>query len=265
MPERDVMSSQLLAGLTPIATGASRSLHLRGVDKSFGGVRALQDCSFDVTARKITALIGPNGSGKTTAFNCISGFYVPNSGTIMLGNRDISGWRPSRIVHQRVTRTFQITRVFKRMSVLENMVVPVRRTGLKAMFWDGIQGHERERAERLLEFVGLSRLIGDQAGHLSFGQQKLLELAASLMAEPEIMLLDEPSGGLNPIMIDRLVGYIRELNGLGVTFLIVEHNMGFVMRLADQVVVLHHGSVIAQGQPAAVRADPVVLEAYLGN
>ena len=259
------MSNQLLEGVIPIAEGTSRSLHVLDVDKSFGGVRALQGCTFDVTARKITALIGPNGSGKTTAFNCISGFYVPDKGSVMLGDRNISGWSPSRIVHQRVARTFQITRVFKRMSVLENMVVPVRRTGLKAMFWDGIQGHERARAERLLEFVGLSSFIDEEAGHLSFGQQKLLELAAALMAEPEIMLLDEPSGGLNPIMIDRLAGYIRELNHLGVTFLIVEHNMGFVMRLADGVVVLHHGSVISSGQPAHVRADPAVLEAYLGN
>jgi len=259
------MANQLVEGVTPIDEATSRSLHVRGVDKSFGGVRALQGCTFDVTARKITALIGPNGSGKTTAFNCISGFYVPDKGSVMLGDRNISGWTPSRIVHQRVARTFQITRVFKRMSVLENMVVPVRRTGLKAMFWDGIQGNERDRAEKLLEFVGLLRFIDDHAGTLSFGQQKLLELAAALMAEPQIMLLDEPSGGLNPIMIDRLAGYIRELNALGVTFLIVEHNMGFVMRLADDVVVLHHGSVISQGRPAEVRADPAVLEAYLGN
>jgi ABC-type branched-subunit amino acid transport system ATPase component len=259
------MSSLMLAGLAAIPEEASRSLHVRGVHKSFGGVRALTDCTFEVTARKITALIGPNGSGKTTAFNCISGFYVPDKGSVMLGDRNISGWAPSRIVHERVTRTFQITRVFKKMTVLENMVVPVRRTGLKAMFWDGIQGHERERAERLLEFVGLSPFIDEEAGHLSFGQQKLLELAAALMAEPQIVLLDEPSGGLNPIMIDRLAGYIRELNQLGVTFLIVEHNMGFVMRLADDVIVLHRGAVISQGRPAAVRSDPAVLEAYLGD
>jgi len=259
------MSSSLLEGFAPIAEGTSRSLHVRGIDKAFGGVRALRGCTFDVEAGKISALIGPNGSGKTTAFNCISGFYVPDKGTVVLGDRDITGWTPSRIVHQRVARTFQITRIFKRMSVLENMVVPVRRTGLKAMFWDGIQGHERERAGRLLEFVGLSSFMHDQAGHLSFGQQKLLELAAALMAEPEIMLLDEPSGGLNPIMIDRLTGYIRDLNRLGVTFVIVEHNMGFVMRLADEVVVLHRGTVMSHGRPAHVRADPAVLEAYLGD
>jgi ABC-type branched-subunit amino acid transport system ATPase component len=259
------MSESLLEGLQVFGTGEGRSLKVSGVGKSFGGVRALDDCSFTIAAGGITALIGPNGSGKTTAFNCISGFYPPDRGTVVLGERDITGWTPSRIVHERMARTFQITRVFKRMSVLENMVVPVRRTGLKAMFWDGIQGHERTRAERLLEFVGLGKFIDEDAGHLSFGQQKLLELAAALMAEPEIILLDEPSGGLNPVIIDRLAGYIAELNRMGVTFLIVEHNMNFVIRLADQVIVLHHGTVIAQGPSAEVRADPKVLEAYLGN
>ena len=255
-------SMDAMAGLRRV-TG--RNLSVRGISKSFGGVRALNECSFDVTSGRITALIGPNGSGKTTAFNCISGFYSPDAGSIVLGDRAITGWTPSRIVHERVARTFQVTRIFKRMTVLENMVVPVRKTGLKAIFWDGIQGPERERAEQLLDFVGLRHFRDEQAGHLSFGQQKLLELAAALMAEPEMLLLDEPSGGLNPIVIDRVAGYIKQLNALGVTFLIVEHNMGFVMRLAHEVIVLHRGAVIAQGTPADVRENHAVLEAYLGD
>ena len=259
------MSTAALSHMGGLAASTDRSLVVREISKSFGGVKALDGCSFEVDPHRITALIGPNGSGKTTAFNCISGFYEPDHGSVFLGDTMITGWSPSRIVHARLVRTFQVTRIFRRMSVLENMVVPVRRTGIKAMFWDGIQGHERERAERLLDFVGLLRFLDEPAGHLSFGQQKLLELAAALMAEPEIMLLDEPSGGLNPVMIDRLTGYIGQLNKLGVTFLIVEHNMNFVMRLADHVVVMHRGRVIARGDPAAVRADPHVLEAYLGS
>ncbi len=248
-----------------LARDASISLSAAGIDKSFGGIRALIDCSLVVRKGSITALIGPNGSGKTTLFNCITGFYQPDRGQIYVRGVSIAGRRPSDIVHLGVMRTFQVTRIFKRMTVLENMIVPIRQLTLRSLFTAAIKGHERERAEGLLEFVGLQGLRHAPAGSLSFGQQKLLELAAALMAEPDIVMLDEPAGGLNPVMIDKVAGHVRELNARGVTFLIIEHNMGFVMKLCDPVIVMHRGTVIAQGSPAAVREDPIVLDAYLGD
>jgi ABC-type branched-subunit amino acid transport system ATPase component len=241
------------------------ALAIRDLRKSFGGVTALDGCTFDVPARQVTALIGPNGSGKTTVFNCVSGFYRPDEGEVLLGSTRLTGLRPSQIVHLRLARTFQVTRVFRRLTALENMLVPARRSGLRALFWDGVHGHERERAEGLLDFFGLLPLRDEPAGHLSFGQQRLLELAAAMMAEPEVVLLDEPCGGLNPAMIDRLLGSVQQLSERGTTFLVVEHNMGFVMRLAQLVVVMHRGRVIASGEPEHVRSDPAVLDAYLGD
>jgi ABC-type branched-subunit amino acid transport system ATPase component len=240
-------------------------LAVTGIDKAFGGIQALTDCSFVVRKGSITALIGPNGSGKTTLFNCITGFYEPDRGRVYVRGVSTIGRRPSDIVHLGVMRTFQVTRIFRRMTVLENMIVPIRQLTLRSLFTAAIKGHERVRAETLLEFFGLHGLRDQQAGSLSFGQQKLLELAAALMAEPEIVLLDEPAGGLNPVMIEKLAGHVRELNGRGVTFLIIEHNMGFVMNLCDPVIVMHRGTVIAQGSPGAVREDPIVLDAYLGD
>jgi len=247
------------------ATEESDCLTVTGIHKSFGGIQALTDCSFVVKKGSITALIGPNGSGKTTLFNCITGFYEPDRGQVYVRDVSTIGRRPSDIVHLGVMRTFQVTRIFRRMTVLENMIVPIRQLTLRSLFTAAIKGHERVRAETLLEFFGLKGLRDQQAGSLSFGQQKLLELAAALMAEPEIVLLDEPAGGLNPVMIEKLAGHVRELNGRGVTFLIIEHNMGFVMNLCDPVIVMQRGTVIAQGSPGAVREDPIVLDAYLGD
>jgi ABC-type branched-subunit amino acid transport system ATPase component len=259
------MPSLTAAAADEAARDGSVCLAVAGVDKSFGGIRALTDCSLAVGTGSITAIIGPNGSGKTTLFNCITGFYQPDAGRIHVRGVPIAGRRPSDIVHLGVMRTFQVTRIFRRMTVLENMIVPVRQLSVRSLFTSAIKGHERARAEELLEFFGLTRLRDHEAGSLSFGQQKLLELAAALMAEPEIVMLDEPAGGLNPVMIEKLAGHVRELHGRGVTFLIIEHNMNFVMDLCDPVIVMHRGTVIAQGTPAAVREDPAVLDAYLGD
>jgi len=248
----------------PIAEPGT-DLVIRSVGKSFGGITALSECSLEVKAGTITALIGPNGSGKTTLFNCVTGFYRPERGTVQFGAAVLGGLRPNEVVHLGIARTFQITRIFRNMTVLENMIVPVRQLGLRTLFTAGIKGHERERAETLLEFFGIAFLRNEPAGSLSFGQQKLLELAAALMAEPKLLMLDEPAGGLNPVMIDRLAAYIRELNAGGMTFLIIEHNMGFVMQLCEPVIVIHRGQVIASGTPAEVRANPAVLDAYLGD
>ena len=258
------------ASTTAVAAGettpdGSPAVAVAGIDKSFGGITALTDCSLEVRTGSVSALIGPNGSGKTTLFNCITGFYQPDRGRIHVRGVPVIGRRPSDIVHMGVMRTFQVTRLFRRMTVLENMIVPIRQLTLRSLFTAAIKGHERDRAEALLEFVGLQGFRDSEAGTLSFGQQKLLELAAALMAEPDILMLDEPAGGLNPVMIEKVAGYIRELNARGMTFLIIEHNMGFVMDLCDPVIVMHRGTVIAQGSPEVVREDPIVLDAYLGD
>ncbi len=247
------------------ARDSSTSLAVAGITKSFGGIQALTDVSLSVTKGTITALIGPNGSGKTTMFNCITGFYQPEQGQVYVNGVPIVGKRPSDIVHLGLMRTFQVTRIFRRMTVLENMIVPIRQLTFRSLFTAAIKGHEQERAESLLEFFGILKLRDQPAGSLSFGQQKLLELAAALMADPEIVMLDEPAGGLNPVMIEKVAGHVKELNARGVTFLIIEHNMGFVMNLCDPVIVMHRGTVIAQGSPGAVRDDPIVLDAYLGD
>jgi ABC-type branched-subunit amino acid transport system ATPase component len=244
----------------------SAVLEIVNVTRRFGGIVALKDCSMTVRQGSITGLIGPNGSGKTTLFNVITGIYPSESGEVRLQGRRSSGLRPSKICHQGLSRTFQITRLFWDLSVLENMIVPVRQIGLRALFGAGMYSHEAARAMALLERVGLDHLSDQPAHKLSFGQQKLLEFAAVLMSDPEIVLLDEPAGGVNPTMIRFLMNLIRTLNQeQGITFLIIEHNMGMVMELCDHVVVMNYGEKIAEGAPREVQANPLVLDAYLGN
>ena len=232
------------------------TLRAEGVSKAFGGLQALSDCSLTAEAGRITGLIGPNGSGKTTLFNAITGYERIDAGQVFLGDRRITGASPQRVFACGIGRTFQLTRIFPRLTVLENMLVPARRGRSSRQ--------HRERAMELLAFTGINGHAGAPAGTLSFGQRKLLELAYVLVADPAVVLLDEPAGGVNPSLILHIADRIRELNKAGRTFLIVEHNMDFVMGLCHQVTVLDSGTVVASGPPDAVRNNPRVLDAYLG-
>ncbi|HET7015041.1 MAG TPA: ABC transporter ATP-binding protein [Streptosporangiaceae bacterium] len=246
-------------------------LRTEGIAKAFGGVQALSGCSIEVAQGSITGLIGPNGSGKTTLFNIITGYEKPDAGQVYLGSRRITGESPQRVFGAGIGRTFQLTRIFPRLTVLENMLVasqhgsrhgrrrfgnPLARSGGAA---------DRERAMGQLEFAGIAGHANALAGTLSYGQRKLLELAYVLVADPEVVLLDEPAGGINPSLIHLISDRIAELNAAGKTFLIVEHNMEFVMGLCHHITVLDYGSVVAAGPPQIIRDDPRVLDAYLGT
>jgi len=239
-------------------------LEVDNLSKRFGGVVAVDSCSLSVAEGSITGLIGPNGSGKTTVFNLVTGFLPRDGGDIRFKSDSIAGLGPDRIYGLGIGRTFQLARIFPRLTALENMLVPVRRAGLRALMSQGQWGHEKERAMQMLEFMDISQVAGTVGGALSYGQRKLLELAAVMMARPELVLLDEPAGGVNPALLERIAGHIRRLNGEGVTFLLVEHNMSFVMNLCHEVVVMQQGHVIAKGSPREVRENPAVLDAYLG-
>ena len=240
-------------------------LSVNKVTKSFGGIKAVDTCSIAVERGLITGLIGPNGSGKTTLFNMITGFYKADSGTIHLNEKPIQGLKPSQIYHRGIGRTFQITRLFWKMTVLENMIVPVRELGWRTLLSQGVKKYEEEKALELLEMVGLAHYRDEEVRKLSFGQQKLIELAAVLMSDPDMILLDEPAGGVNPVMIENMMELVEDLNDKGKTFLLVEHNMRLVMELCQHIIVLDHGQKIAEGGPSAIQNNPLVLEAYLGS
>lgn len=240
-------------------------LEAQNVCKAFGGIHALVDCSISVEQGTITGLIGPNGSGKTTLFNVMTGYERVDSGQVSFQDQAITNASPASVFRRGIGRTFQLTRVFPRLTVLENMHVAAQRTTLRGLLSGWSSGRERARAHELLKFVGLDELKDLPAGNLSYGQKKLLEFAFILIAEPRVILLDEPAGGVNPTMLNYLTERIRTLNERGVTFLIVEHNMEFVMSLCEKVIVMHRGTRIAEGAPEEVRTNPAVLEAYLGD
>jgi ABC-type branched-subunit amino acid transport system ATPase component len=239
-------------------------LHIDKLSKRFGGVVAVDECSIDVPAGSIVGLIGPNGSGKTTVFNMVTGFIPSDKGTVSFKSRSIDRLGPDRIYELGIGRTFQLARIFPRLTALENMLVPVRRKGLRALFSRADWSTERARAMQMLEFLDIAHVAHKLGGTLSYGQRKLLELGAVLMAEPELVLLDEPAGGVNPALLEKIGEHIRRLNERGITFLVVEHNMSFVMNLCTEIVVLHQGRAIASGKPESVRSEPAVLDAYLG-
>jgi branched-chain amino acid transport system ATP-binding protein len=241
-------------------------LEVRSVRKAFGGVIANRDLTLAVPPGKIYGLIGPNGSGKTTLFNSIAGLHPIDAGSIRFQGREISALRVPEIARLGLLRTFQQTRTYGKMTCMQNMLisVPAVELGWRSLFRKS-SAAERLKAEELLEFVGLYPKRHLRAGDLSFGQQKLLELAMALMSEPTMLLLDEPTAGINPTLINGLLDRLRRINGeRGVTLLVIEHNMRVIMGLAEYIYCLAHGELLAEGKPEMIQTDQRVIDAYLG-
>ncbi len=252
---------------------AAPAIELRSVRKTFGGFVAVDVAEVSVSARRATALIGPNGAGKTTLFDIVTGFVPPTHGTVLFEGVDVTTHSPQRRAANGLVRTFQLTRTFERLSVLDNMLVgsmPASRHGLfrSALVPWAVRRDEkaaRDRAHELLARVGLTRVVDLPAGALSGGQKKLLELSCALMGDPKVLMLDEPMAGVNPTIRELMMQHVRELVDIGHTVLFVEHDLPRVMQLADDVIVLDRGAVIAQGAPDVITENPAVIAAYLGG
>ncbi|ONI75002.1 ABC transporter [Actinosynnema sp. ALI-1.44] len=240
-------------------------LEVRNARKAFGGLTAVDGVSLTVPTGSVTALIGPNGSGKTTLFNLVTGTGGAHTGEIRFDGERIDGLAPWARAHRGIGRTFQLTRLFKGMTVLENVVAPLAAFSPAVLASGAVTGHEADRARELLDLVGLGRFGAEPAGSLSYGQQKLVELAQVMVLQPRLVLLDEPAGGVHPDLVDRITGIVRAGAEQGITFLVVEHDIPLVLDLCDPVFVLDRGKVIASGPPGAIREDPAVLGAYLGE
>jgi branched-chain amino acid transport system ATP-binding protein len=248
-------------------------LSVSSLSKNFGGLRVLVDVSLTVPARGIYGLIGPNGAGKTTVFNVITGLLAPSAGNIEFCGRRLTNLPPHQITRAGVARTFQNIRIFSEMTLLENVLVPMasrrRYNALQVLLplprSRAMDQREREEAKALLARVGLAHKCGMSAGNLSYGEQRRLEIARALATNPKLLLLDEPAAGMNTLEKRQLIEEILKLEESGISILIIEHDMGFVMSLCREITVLHFGQIIARGTPDEVRADANVVEAYLGR
>lgn len=265
-PRREGVSNGAAVDDSPLALQA---VHLA---KAFGGVQAVHDVSLDVPAGSVSALIGPNGAGKSTMFNLITNFYAPDKGTVSLWGRDVTGWGPHRIAKAGLFRTFQTSRVFPGMSVVDNVCVGAYCQGTpgywrQAVRWRGTRRHERElrdRARAVLEVVGLGARADHAAETLPLASQKHLDIARALLSGCNVLLFDEPGAGMNDAETAELGELLLAVRALGKTILVVDHNMSLVMGISDRVTVMDVGRVIAQGTPAEVQSDPLVIDAYFG-
>jgi ABC-type branched-subunit amino acid transport system ATPase component len=248
-------------------------LQVRSLHKNFGGVKAVSDISFDVPNGTIFAVIGPNGAGKSTLLNLISGVYRPDSGSLSFNGADLSALPAHRRVRLGIARTFQKIRLFKQLSVLENVIagfhvhhhVPAWQYVTHGAAFKADQQRCRERAVQLLHFVGMSARLHVLAGSLSYGEQRMLELARALATKPQLLLIDEPAAGLNAAEVDGLLDRIRTLRSDGTTVILVEHNMDLVMNVADRIMVMDYGRRLFEGAPVEVQKNPAVIAAYLGG